>query len=67
MKKFSLAVAAAAMSLACAPQASAIALTFATGVSDYSTSSIGTCASPFTGDVYHNCVTTGFISDQCRG
>ena len=63
MKKFSFAVAAAAVSLACASQAGAMTLSFANGVSDYSTSSIGSCFSPFTSQIYQNCVTKGFVSD----
>ena len=63
MTKFSFAVAAAAISLACASQAGALTLTFANGVSDYSSSSVASCFSPFTTDTYQNCVTRGFVSD----
>jgi hypothetical protein len=64
MKKVSFAVAAAAVSLTCASQAGAMSLTFANGVSDQSSSSVGSCFSPFTSQVYQNCATTGFVSDS---
>ncbi len=64
MKKFSFAFAAAAMSVACATQAGAMGLTFASGVSDTASSSIASCFSPFTAQVYQNCVTKGFVSDS---
>ena len=64
MKKFSFTVAAAAMSLACASQAGAMTLTFGSGVSDQSSSSIASCFSPFTNQAYQNCATAGFVSDN---
>jgi hypothetical protein len=67
MKKFSFAVTAAAISLACASQAGAMSLTFANGVSDHSSSSIASCFSPFTSQIYQNCVTKGFVSDSVAG
>jgi MYXO-CTERM domain-containing protein len=64
MKKFSFAATAALLGLACASQAGAMTLTFANGVSDNSSSSIASCYSPFTGGIYHDCVTKGFVSDS---
>ncbi|HEY4085516.1 MAG TPA: PEP-CTERM sorting domain-containing protein [Bryobacteraceae bacterium] len=64
MKRFSFAVAAATVGLACASQAGAMSLTFANGVSDQSTSSIASCFSPSTNQVYQNCATAGFVSDH---
>ena len=64
MKKFSFAATAALLGLACASQAGAMTLTFANGVSDNSSSSIASCYSPFTGGIYHDCVTKGFVPDS---
>src|SRR3569833_1281864 len=64
MQKFSFALAAATLGLACASQAGAMSLTFGNGVSDQSSSSIASCYSPFTSEAYQNCKTTGFVSDS---
>ena len=64
MQKFSFALAAATLGLACASQAGAMSLTFGNGVADQSSSSIASCYSPFTSEAYQSCKTSGFVSDS---
>jgi hypothetical protein len=64
MKKFSFALAATMFALSCAPQAGAISLEFAPGVTGTASSYTSFCYLPYTSNVYEGCSTNAFVSDS---